>query len=173
MDKLFQTLKDRFEQNMHRHPGVLWKDIEDKILYHKDILMTLEKMEATGGEPDVLSYQDGLYYVDFSKESPVGRRSLCFDEKAWHARKQNKPTSNVEKEASNMGVELVDEDMYVYMQSLEDLDLKTSSWIATPEAFRALGGALNAEKRYQRTFIFHNGADSYYAARGYRGYIKL
>lgn len=173
MDKLFQVLKDRFEQNMHRHLNISWKSVEEKILYHKDTLITLEKMEATGGEPDVLSYEGELYYVDFSKESPSGRRSLCFDEKALQARKQNKPKSSVEKDALSMGVKLVDEDMYFYMQSLEDLDLKTSSWIATPKDLRALGGALNAEKRYQRTFVFHNGADSYYAARGYRGYIKL
>ena len=173
MEKLFQILKDRFDQNMHRHPGVSWKIVEEKILYHKDTLITLEKMESTGGEPDVLSYEGDLYYVDFSKESPSGRRSLCFDEKAWHARKQNKPQSSVEKEALSMGVELVDEKMYFFMQSIEDLDLKTSSWIATPKEFRALGGALNAEKRYQRTFVFHNGADSYYAARGFRGYIKI
>ena len=171
MNELLKTLKNRFESNMHRHEGILWQDVEAKLDNKK--LEVLQKMEHTGGAPDVLLYESKLYYTDFSKESPVDRRSLCYDEKAWQDRKKFKPESSVEKEAAKLGVMLVDEPMYVYMQGLEDLDTKTSSWLQTPKAFRLLGGALNGEKRYQRTFIYHNGADSYYASRGYRGYIEL
>lgn len=171
MENLLNLLKNRFEKNLHRHLGVVWSTVEGKLT--KESLEILKNMEATGGEPDVIKYNDHLYFVDFSKESPIGRRGYCFDEKAWHDRKKFKPQSSVEKEAKKLGVELIDESMYMYIQTIDDLDLKTSSWIATPKAFRALGGALNAEKRYQRTFIFHNGADSYYESRGYRGFIKL
>lgn len=171
MENLLNTLRMRFEKNMHRHKDIKWSDIENKL--NKDHLKILEKMEETGGEPDVMTFEGSLYYVDFSKESPLGRRSYCYDEKAWHDRKKFKPESSVEKEAKKIGITLVSESMYMYMQGLEDLDLKTSSWIDTPQKFRDLGGALNAEKRYDRAFIYHNGADSYYASRGFRGFIKL
>ena len=173
MNKLIETLKNRFEKNSHRHTDVLWQDIEHKITNNQATLKTLQNMEDTGGEPDVIVFENTLYYVDFSKETPKDRRSYCYDEKAWHDRKKFKPESSVEKEAKKIGITLVSESMYMYMQSLEDFDLKTSSWIDTPKSFRDLGGALNAEKRYDRAFIYHNGADSYYASRGFRGFIKI
>jgi len=171
MDKLLAVLEKRFNDNMHRHKDVSWQDVKDKL--NNKVMGILQKMEDTGGKPDVIKYEGIVYYVDFSKESPEQRRSLCYDEKAWQDRKKFKPESSVEKHADQMGVKLINEPMYSYMQALEDFDLKTSSWIETPDSIRSLGGALNAEKRYQRTFIFHNGADSYYASRGYRGFIKL
>lgn len=173
MKELIELLQKRFSQNMHRHPNTNWQTVEDKLQADKNYLKVLQKMEDSGGEPDVLEYRGKLYYVDFSKESPKGRRSYCYDEKALYDRKKFKPESSVEKVAKDMGVDLVDEAMYIFIQTVEDLDLKTSSWLKTPDDFRALGGALNGEKRYQRAFIFHNGADSYYASRGFRGYIQL
>ncbi|WP_035357288.1 DUF4256 domain-containing protein [Acholeplasma granularum] len=173
MNEFLKLLETRFKKNMHRHEHIKWHDIEEKLTQNKKILETLYKMELTGGEPDLMSYDNNLYYVDFSKETPLKRRSYCYDEKALKDRKKFKPESSVETEIKKLGINLVDENMYFYIQTLEDLDLKTSSWIHTPESIRKLGGALNAEKRYDRTFIFHNGADSYYASRGFRGYIKL
>lgn len=173
MKALLELLQKRFNQNMHRHANTNWQTVEDKLHAHKNHLDVLQKMEDTGGEPDVLEYDGKLYIVDFSKESPKGRRSYCYDEKALYERKKFKPESSVEKVVKDIGVEVVDEAMYIFMQTVEDLDLKTSSWLKTPNDFRKLGGALNGEKRYQRTFIFHNGADSYYGSRGFRGYIQL
>lgn len=173
MNELLSKLELRFKSNMHRHENILWEDISTRLLGSKTLLTKVSNMEDTLGEPDVIKYLDNLYFVDFSKESPLSRRSFCYDELALNLRKTNKPKSSVESQINKLGIDLLTEDMYLYMQSLEDFDLKTSSWIFTPSEIRNLGGALNAEKRYNRAFIFHNGADSYYASRGFRGFIKL
>lgn len=170
--KLLDILELRFKKHPHRHEGVTWDSVFQKINQDPKKLTILQKMEDSGGEIDIIAFEGKLYYVDFSKESP-NRRSFCYDEKAWHDRKKFKPESSVEKDINNLGSKLVTEAMYLYMQTLEDFDLKTSSWIATPKSIRDLGGALNAEKRYGRAFIFHNGADSYYQSRGYRSYIEI
>lgn len=170
--KLLDILEQRFKKHPHRHEGVTWDKVSQKINQDPNKLTILQKMEDSGGEIDIIAFEGKLYYVDFSKESP-NRRSFCYDEKAWHDRKKFKPESSVEKDINNLGSKLVTEAMYLYMQTLEDFDLKTSSWIATPKSIRDLGGALNAEKRYGRAFIFHNGADSYYQSRGYRSYIEI
>ena len=171
--KLLDILEQRFTTNPHRHEGVLWETVYHNIHQEQNKLSILQNMEDSGGEIDVISFEGNLYYVDFSKESPDKRRSFCYDEMAWHDRKKFKPESSVEKHVTTLGSKLITENMYMYIQTLEDLDLKTSSWIATPKSIRDLGGALNAEKRYGRAFIFHNGADSYYQSRGYRSYIKI
>lgn len=159
-------LKERFTQNMHRHEGIRFDDLSiDPIL---DIL---SKMELSGGEVDVLLYEGVCYYVDFSKET-LNRRSLCYDQKARINRKNNPPISSAIEKAQEMGITLLDEAMYKYIQSIEDLDLKTSSWLLTPDSIRRLGGAIFGDKRYQQTFIYHNSADSYYSVRGFRGYIE-
>ena len=173
MIEFLKTLETRFTFNTHRHPSVKWSEVANILSTNPEFLDIIIKMEETGGEIDILFYKDALYVVDFSTESPKGRRSLCYDETARNARKANKPVSSVEAVAKTIGISIVDEEMYQYMQDIEDFDLKTSSWIKTPPTLRSLGGALNAEKRYQRTFIFHNGADSYYASRGFRGYLKI
>src|SRR5690606_16968962 len=167
-------LKDRFLIHMYRHPSSSWEEIEEKLVKNEQLIDTLILMEQTGGEPDLVKTPDGSYiYVDLSKESPKGRRSLCYDREALNSRKEHKPVSSVMDMASEMGVWVVDEKLYYFLQSIESLDLKTSSWLLTPKEFRALGGALNAEKRYDRVFTFHNGADSYYGSRGFRSYIKI
>ena len=168
--ELLDVLKKRFEKNMHRHEGLVFEEVQEKLIQHLD---TILKMEQSGGEPDVVVLEDMLYVIDMVKESPKLRGSLCYDKEARLARKNFPPASSALEMAASLGVTIIDEMMYVKLQDIEDFDLKTSSWILTDEKLRSLGGALFGDKRYQRTFIYHNGADSYYGSRGFRGYITL
>lgn len=167
---LIDVLDIRFHKHMQRHPDVSFELIKEKLSNQK-ILNAVLKMEQTGGEPDVLLCNGILYFVDFSKETPKGRTSVCFDKKARLERTKFPPTTSAEEMAADMGVELLDESMYHYIQSLEDFDLKTSSWLKTEPDIRNRGGAIFGDKRYNRTFIYHNGADSYYGSRGFRGIL--
>jgi hypothetical protein len=175
-EELLQALKARFERNMHRHKGIVWADVRIKLEGNSDALRSLREMEATGGEPDVIG-QDrevGHYtFCDCSAESPSGRRSLCYDREALESRKEHKPASSALELAAGMGVDLLTEEQYRELQKLGDFDTKTSSWIKTPSDVRALGGALFCDRRYGRVFVYHNGAQSYYAARGFRGSLHV
>ena len=168
--ELLEILEMRFNKHQHRHLNITFKDIEPKLQQYIDII---QRMEDTGGDPDVVLLDDILYIIDMAKESPKLRGSLCYDKQARLERKKFPPASSAMEEAHKIGIQLLDESMYRKLQDIEDFDLKTSSWIATDETLRSLGGALFGDKRYQRTFIYHNGADSYYGARGFRGYIQL
>ncbi len=168
--ELLEILELRFKKHPHRHLNIAFKDIEPKLKQNIDII---QRMEDTGGEPDVVLLDETLYVMDMAKESPKLRGSLCYDKQARLERKKFPPASSAMEEVNKIGIQMLDETMYKKLQDIEDLDLKTSSWIATDEALRSLGGALFGDKRYQRTFIYHNGADSYYGARGFRGYLKL
>lgn len=166
---LLSVLQKRFEQNMARHKGISWADVAAKLEKSPAKLWSLDQMEETGGEPDVVGYEKGQYlFVDCAAESPKGRRSLCYDKKAWDSRKENKPAGNVKDTAAAIGAELLTEEQYRYLQTLGAFDLKTSSWVETPEAISKLGGALFCDRRYDTVFTYHNGAESYYAARGFR-----
>lgn len=171
--EVIELLEKRFNQNKHRHPRIDWQKIYDIISHNKPVLKTLQQMEDTGGEPDVVVLNDKVYYIDMAKETPEKRRNVCFDEQARLARKKFPPESSAEAMARSIGIKLLDVDMYQKVQSIEPLDLKTSSWLATPQKIRTLGGALFGDCRYDHTFIYHNGADSYYGVRGFRGYIEL
>lgn len=173
MSEFINTLELRFKDNMHRHNNVKWEDVVTVLNSNSELLDVVTKMELTGGNPDVVVFNDELYYVDFSKDSPHNRRSLCYDKVALDNRKNNKPLSDAISEANKIGITILNEEEYYYLQSLEDLDLKTSSWILSNDDIRVLGGAKFCEKRYKQTFTFHNGADSYYSSRGFRGKIKL
>lgn len=164
-------LKQRFEKHMNRHPNLIWEDVEQRLT--AQIRKVIANMEATGGEPDVVIFKDKIAYVDCCKESPKERRSLCFDEEARRKRKKNPPRSSVQEEAESIGIQLLSIQDYQDLQSLEEYDLKTSSWVATPDSIREKGGAVFMEKRYGTVFLYHNGADSYYASRGFRGYIEI
>ena len=164
-------LKQRFEEHMNRHPNLTWEDVEQRLT--AQIRKVIANMEATGGEPDVVVFKDKIAYVDCCKESPKERRSLCFDEEARRKRKKNPPKSSVQEEAESLGIQLLSIQDYQDLQSLEEYDLKTSSWVATPDSIREKGGAVFMEKRYGTVFLYHNGADSYYASRGFRGYIEI
>jgi hypothetical protein len=169
---LLQTLKTRFTAHMSRHEGIAWADVLARLEGQPASLRTLHEMESTGGEPDVIGLDPatGAYvFCDCAAETPSGRRSLCFDEDALEKRKENKPAGSATGVAAAMGVELLDEAQYRDLQRLGEFDLKTSSWIRTPEEVRALGGALFGDRRFGRVFVYHNGAQSYYAARGFRG----
>ncbi len=173
---LLTTLKSRFEDNMPRHTGLVWTDIESRLISESAKLSTLALMESTGGEPDVIWYDDttGKYiFVDCSPESPTGRRSLCYDQVALDKRRENKPKDSAMGMATAMGVELLTEAEYRHLQTLGKFDLKTSSWIATPDSIRSLGGALFSDRRYNTVFTYHNGADSYYGVRGWRGMVRV
>lgn len=171
---LLTTLKARFEKNMHRHIEIAWSTVEKILLSEPTILLSVYQMENTGGDPDVVILAGiTLAYCDCSTESPIGRRSLCYDKEAWASRKQHKPSSNVMDSAAEMGISVLNESQYAQLQELEPLDLKTSSWLLTPSSIRAKKGALFGDRRYDHVFTYHNGADSYYASRGYRGFIKL
>jgi Protein of unknown function (DUF4256) len=173
---LIQTLKARFEKNMHRHKGTVWKDVQAKLQRSDAVLRSLGAMELSGGEPDLIGYdrQSGQYtFCDCSAESPSGRRSLCFDRKALDARKENKPKACVSDWVAEMGVELLSEEQYRELQQFGEFDTKTSSWVATPNDVRSLGGALFCDRRYGRVFVYHNGAESYYAVRGFRALIRI
>lgn len=169
---LLQTLKTRFTAHLSRHEGIAWADVLARLDGQPSSLRTLHEMEATGGEPDVIGHDaaTGAYvFCDCAAETPSGRRSLCFDEDALEKRKENKPAGSATGVAAAMGVELLDEAQYRDLQRLGEFDLKTSSWIRTPDEVRALGGALFGDRRFGRVFVYHNGAQSYYAARGFRG----
>ncbi|HIV74987.1 MAG TPA: DUF4256 domain-containing protein [Candidatus Pseudogracilibacillus intestinigallinarum] len=168
---LVQVLEERFENHSYRHETVTWEDVEQKLT--DDILLSLYWMEETGGEPDVILFEEGLGYVDCVKETPEGRRSVCYDDEALQKRKKYKPDNSAQNMASQMGIGLVTETEYEQLQRVEKVDLKTSSWIQTDEKTRSLGGAIFGDRRYDRVFIYHNGADSYYKVRGFRGVIYL
>lgn len=172
--ELLNTLEARFTSNPERHPDLTWPDILTRLQADDRKLATLAEMERTGGEPDVIRLPNGtLAFCDYSPESPSGRRSLCYDDAALAARKKNKPVGSAVALAKEMGIELLDEATYRHLQTLGTFDLKTSSWIATPESIRQKGGALFCDRRYDHIFVYHNGADSYYAARGFRGMFIL
>ena len=169
---LMQTLKERFEKNKHRHENILWSDVEARLQSKPEKLWSLNEMEASGGEPDVVEFDKKtgeVIFFDCAAESPKGRRSFCYDRKALDARKENKPKNSAMDVANEMGVELLTEEQYRQLQKLGEFDLKTSSWVKTPEAIRKLGGAVFCDRRYNTVFLYHNGAESYYAARGFRG----
>ncbi|RSZ29879.1 DUF4256 domain-containing protein [Variovorax beijingensis] len=173
---LLEALQARFENNMHRHKAIAWADVQARLEAHPGALKSLHEMEATGGEPDVIGQDKktgGLTFCDCSAETPDGRRSLCYDREALDARKEHKPQSSAVEVAAAMGIELLTEEQYRELQTLGEFDLKTSSWIATPPDLRALGGALFGDRRYGRVFVYHNGAQSYYTARGFRGALRV
>lgn len=170
-DELIGILKKRFEENMHRHPIMKWENVEEKMLNQPDKLHSLLAMEETGGEPDIVG--DTFVFIDCSSESPKGRRSYCYDREALNNRKKNKPENDVLTVAAEIGVELLTTEDYRKLQSFEEFDLKTSSWVKTPSKIRELHGALFCDRRYDTVFVYHNGADSYYASRGFRGKLIL
>ena len=174
--ELFEELKERFEKNIDRHKGLKWAEVQAKLEAAPDKLWTLAEMERTGGEPDVVGFdkKTGEYvFYDCSAESPKSRRSLCYDRQAWESRKEHKPESDAVSVAAAMGVELLTEDEYRQLQKLGSFDTKTSSWVKTPDHIRALGGAIFCDRRYDTVFTYHNGAESYYAARGFRGSLRV
>lgn len=175
-DELIKTLKDRFAKNMRRHTGIDWGPVQAKLAASPEKIQVLYEMERTGGEPDVVSYDEKtgeFIFCDCSPESPIGRRSLCYDRAALDARKENKPSGNALEMAAAMGIEMLTEQQYRELQALGDFDRKTSSWVKTPDEIRVLGGALFCDRRYDHVFVYHNGAESYYAARGFRGRLKV
>jgi len=175
-EELLTALKARFEKNMNRHKGVEWAKVQAKLEANTEKLWSLNEMETTGGEPDVVGFdkKTGEYvFYDCAAESPKGRRSLCYDREALNARKENKPKDTAIDMATAIGIELLTEEQYRELQKLGEFDLKTSSWITTPSNIRKLGGALFCDRRYDQVFLYHNGADSYYAARGFRGSLKV
>ncbi len=175
-NELLAALKARFEKNMHRHQGLSWMEVLQRLEQHSGKLWSLAEMERTGGEPDVVARDEEtgeLDFVDCSAESPVGRRSVCFDKEALDARKENKPADSAMNMAASMGVELLSEQEYRRIQQLGEFDTKTSSWVMTPAEIRKLGGALFCDRRYDTVFVYHNGAQSYYAARGFRGSLRV
>ena len=172
-ENMIDILKNRFFENLNRHKDISWHKIEDILNKNEKILTTVTMMEQTGGEPDVIIFNGKMMYCDCSKESPALRRNLCYDELARIKRKSNPPVSSAMEEATKMGVRLITESEYRYLQTLGEFDLKTSSWIFTPENIRNLGGAIFCERRYNEVFTFHNGADSYYGVRGFRSVVEL
>ena len=175
-EKMIEVLKTRFEENMIRHPDLAWETAAKRLKNHPEVLAVLKKMEETGGEPDTIGFDETkemLIFCDCSQETPSGRRSLCYDEEALRKRKKNPPAGSAVQQAEEMGVKLMSEALYYRLQELGCFDTKTSSWIEASAEIRKLGGALFCERRYGRVFTFHNGADSYYSVRGWRGYICL
>lgn len=171
---LLSILKSRFEKNSHRHKDLKWNDVQSKLEANTDKLWSLNEMEKTGGEPDVVGFEKGKFlFFDCSAESPAGRRSLCYDKEALDKRKENKPKDSAINLAKAMKVELLTEEEYRQLQQLGNFDLKTSSWIQTPADIRKLGGAVFCDRRYNTVFLYHNGADSYYAARGFRTSVRV
>ena len=174
--ELLNTLKTRFEKNRDRHKDIEWAKVQARLEADTEKLWSLNEMEETGGEPDVVGYdkKTGEYiFYDCSAESPKGRRSFCYDRKALEARKEHKPANSAMDAAVAIGVELLTEEQYRQLQQLGEFDTKTSSWIITPPDIRKLGGAIFGDRRYNTVFIYHNGADSYYAARGFRGALRV
>lgn len=175
-EPLLHTLKTRFEKHRHRHKGLDWADVLARLEKNPKALASLRRMEESGGEPDVIGREKAsgpFLFCDCAPESPVGRRSLCYDREALEARKENKPQGSAMEMAAQMGIEMLDEAQYRHLQELGEFDLKTSSWIATPAAVRELGGALFCDRRYGQVFTYHNGVQSYYAARGFRGLLRV
>lgn len=175
-EELLSVLKVRFEKNMNRHQGIEWNKVQAKLEANPEKLWALDEMESTGGEPDVVGYDsetDEYIFYDCSAESPEGRRSVCYDRKALESRKKHKPENSAIDMATDMGIEILTEPQYRELQQLGNFDLKTSSWVKTPADIRKLGGALFCDRRYDTVFVYHNGADSYYAARGFRGSLKV
>lgn len=173
-EALLKTLGGRFEKNKARHENISWEDVLTKLALNPTAIWSISRMEETGGEPDVIG-SEGLkiIFCDCSKESPEGRRNVCYDRAALESRKKFKPQNNAVDMADEMGIELLSEEQYRDMQKLGEFDTKTSSWITTPEQIRKLGGALFCDRRYDTVFVYHNGADSYYAVRGFRGRILI
>jgi hypothetical protein len=175
-EELLRTLKTRFEKNMNRHAGLEWARVEAKLEASPDKLRSLYEMEETGGEPDVVAHERGTgeyTFYDCSAESPKGRRSICYDGEAQRSRKEHPPKNNAIEMAAAMGIELLTEQQYRELQKLGAFDTKTSSWVKTPSDIRGLGGALFCDRRYDTVFVYHNGAESYYAARGFRGLLRV
>jgi hypothetical protein len=175
-EEFLKTLKIRFEKNMNRHKGVEWNSVQAKLENNTEKLWSLNEMESTGGEPDVVGYdkKTGEYiFFDCSAESPKDRRSVCYDREALESRKEHKPKNSAIQMAGDMGIELLSEEQYRDLQKLGKFDTKTSSWIKTPGDIRELGGALFCDRRYNHVFVYHNGAESYYAARGFRGSLRV
>ncbi|MDJ1495555.1 DUF4256 domain-containing protein [Cytophagaceae bacterium DM2B3-1] len=175
-EQLLKTLKTRFEKNMDRHKGLEWVKVQEKLEANPDKLWSLDKMELTGGEPDVVGYDKntGEYiFYDCSPETPKGRRSICYDRAALESRKEHKPADSAMDVAESMGIEMLTEEEYRELHRLGKFDAKTSSWVKTPDDIRELGGALYCDYRYGKVFVYHNGAESYYAARGFRGSLRV
>lgn len=174
--ELLATLKSRFEKNMNRHKGVEWARVQGRLESNNEKLWSLDDMESTGGEPDVVGYDkktaEYIFY-DCSEESPKGRRSLCYDQEALDSRKEHKPKDSAVNMAAEMGIEILNEEQYRELQQLGSFDMKTSSWVKTPNEIRELGGAIFCDRRYDHVFTYHNGAESYYAARGFRGSLRV
>lgn len=173
---LLTILKERFEKNMHRHPGMDWDTVEAKLKAAPNKLWSLDEMELTGGEPDVVGQDTAtgeVLFYDCAAESPKGRRSICYDRAALDARKENKPASSAMDMAAEMGIDILSEAEYRALQQLGKFDTKTSSWVLTPPEIRKHGGAVFCDRRYEHVFYYHNGADSYYAARGFRGVLRV
>ncbi|HMS64529.1 MAG TPA: DUF4256 domain-containing protein [Ignavibacteria bacterium] len=176
INELFSILKARFEKNKNRHKGLEWTKVQTKLENNSEKLWSLKEMEMTGGEPDVVGYDKKtgeFIFYDCSAESPKDRRSLCYDGEALSSRKEHKPKNNAIDMAAEMGIEILSEEQYRELQELGNFDTKTSSWILTPPEIRRLGGAVFADFRYGKVFVYHNGAESYYAARGFRGSLKV
>lgn len=175
-EELINTLQVRFEKNTSRHEGLDWANVQARLEANREKLWSLHEMEATGGEPDVVGYDantDEFIFYDCSVESPKGRRSLCYDREAWESRKNHKPENTAMDVAKDIGIELLTEEQYRQLQELGKFDLKTSSWVQTPDNIRKLGGAIFCDRRYDMVFMYHNGAESYYAARGFRGSLRV
>jgi hypothetical protein len=175
-EELLGTLKTRFEKNMKRHAGLEWANVRAKLEASPDKLWSLHEMERTGGEPDVVGHDQGTgdyIFFDCSSESPKGRRSLCYDRAGLESRKEHRPKDSAVDMATEMGIELLTEEQYRALQKLGEFDAKTSSWVATPAEIRELGGALFCDHRYGQVFVYHNGAQSYYASRGFRGALRV
>ncbi|MCB8966606.1 MAG: DUF4256 domain-containing protein [Ardenticatenaceae bacterium] len=175
-DELLETLKERFAKNMNRHEGLDWANVQERLEANPQKLWSLNEMERTGGEPDVVAYEEktGEYtFYDCAAESPKGRRSLCYDGEAWESRKEHKPQSSALDVAAAIGIEILTEAQYRDLQKYGKFDTKTSSWVKTPSAIRKLGGAMFCDRRYDHVFTYHNGAESYYASRGFRGLLKV
>lgn len=175
-DELLRTIKVRFEKNISRHQGLEWTKIQARLEADTEKLWSLNEMETTGGEPDVVGHdkKTGEYiFFDCAAESPKGRRSICYDHEALESRKEHKPENSAVEMARDMGIELLTEEQYRTLQQLGNFDLKTSSWVVTPAAIRKLGGAFFCDRRYNHVFLYHNGAESYYAARGFRGWLRV
>lgn len=176
VNTLLDLLEKRFIKNMKRHPDVKWADVLQKIQSNKTALWSLHEMERTGGEPDVVSFDKTskkIFFADCAPESPAGRRSLCYDQAGLDSRKEHKPLHAACEMAGEMGVELMNETQYRQLQQMGEFDLKTSSWLKTPDAIRNLGGAIFGDRRYDMVFLYHNGAQSYYASRGFRGVLEI
>lgn len=175
-EELLSSLKARFEKNRNRHQGIDWADVQAKLEANPEKLWSLDDMETTGGEPDVVGYDsttDEYIFYDCSAESPKGRRSICYDRAAWESRKENKPENTAVDMAAEMGIELLTEAQYRDLQQLGKFDTKTSSWVKTPTEIRKLGGALFCDRRYDTVFLYHNGAESYYSGRSFRGSLRV